>query len=118
MQITETPLSGLIIIQPKIFSDERGLFYEVFQQERYHRLGIPPFVQDNFSHSTQNVIRGLHFQLPHPQGKLVYVTRGHIWDVVVDIRKSSSTFGQWFGIHLDDKNHKQLYIPLFCMAFV
>lgn len=111
MQVTNGPLSGLLIIQPKIFNDERGYFYEVFQQERYKEIGIPPFVQDNFSRSTQNVLRGLHYQLPNPQGKLVYVTRGHVFDVAVDIRKSSSTFGQWFGIHLTDENHTQLYIP-------
>lgn len=111
MNITEGPLSGLLILQPRVFKDERGFFYEVFQAERYKDLGIPPFVQDNFSRSIQNVIRGLHYQLPHPQGKLVYVTRGHVFDVAVDIRKSSPTFGQWFGIHLTDENHTQLYIP-------
>lgn len=111
MEITETSLSGLLIIQPKILTDERGAFYESFQQNRYQSIGIPSFVQDNFSHSKKNVIRGLHFQYPHPQGKLVYVTRGHVFDVVVDIRKSSKTFGQWSGIHLDDKKHTQLYIP-------
>lgn len=111
MQITAGPLSGLLIIQPRSFSDNRGYFYEIFQQNRYLESGIPPFVQDNFSHSTRDVIRGLHFQSPNSQGKLVYVTRGHVWDVVVDIRKSSETFGKWFGIHLDDKNHTQLYVP-------
>lgn len=111
MKVTAGPLSGLLIIEPKVFKDERGFFYEVFQQKQYADLGIPVFVQDNFSHSTRNVIRGLHFQLPHPQGKLVYVTRGHVFDVAVDIRKSSRTFGQWFGIHLNDENHTQLYIP-------
>ncbi len=111
MEIIETPLQGLLIIQPNVYSDDRGCFYEVYQHERYESLGIPAFVQDNFSHSKRNVIRGLHFQLPHPQGKLVFVTHGHIWDVVVDIRKSSSTFGQWYGLHLDATRHQQLYIP-------
>jgi dTDP-4-dehydrorhamnose 3,5-epimerase len=111
MDIKHTPLDGLIILQPKTFKDERGYFYETFQQKRYADLGLPAFVQDNFSRSARNVIRGLHFQLPNAQGKLVYVTRGSVWDVVVDIRKSSKTFGQWFGIHLNDENHTQFYIP-------
>jgi len=111
MQITTSPLHGLMIIQPKIFQDNRGYFYEVFQQKRYEEMGIPAFVQDNFSRSTRNVLRGLHYQLPNPQGKLVYVTRGSVWDVAVDIRKSSPTFGQWFGMELNDENHTQLYIP-------
>lgn len=111
MQITEGPLPGLIIIEPKAFKDNRGYFYETFQRKRYEDIGIPPFVQDNFSHSTRNVLRGLHYQLPNPQGKLVYVTRGSVWDVAVDIRQHSPTFGQWFGVHLNDENHKQLYIP-------
>lgn len=111
MQITTSALHGLMIIQPKIFQDNRGYFYEVFQQKRYEEMGIPAFVQDNFSRSTRNVLRGLHYQLPNPQGKLVYVTRGSVWDVAVDIRKSSPTFGQWFGITLSDENHTQLYIP-------
>jgi len=111
MQITASPLSGLMIIQPKLFQDNRGFFYEVFQQKRYEEIGLPSFVQDNFSRSTRNVLRGLHYQLPHPQGKLVYVTRGSVWDVAVDIRKSSPTFGQWFGMVLNDENHTQLYIP-------
>jgi dTDP-4-dehydrorhamnose 3,5-epimerase len=109
--MTHGPLQGLIILQPTLHRDERGFFYEAFQQERYQNMGIPPFVQDNISYSVQNVIRGLHFQFPHPQGKLVYTIRGSIWDVVVDIRKTSATFGQWFGIHLNDSNHTQLYIP-------
>lgn len=111
MQITSGPLSGLIIIQPKIYNDNRGYFYEIFQQKRYEEFGLPPFVQDNFSRSTRNVLRGLHYQLPNPQGKLVYVTRGSVWDVAVDIRKHSPTFGQWFGITLSDENHTQFYIP-------
>jgi len=111
MKITAGPLSGLLILEPNVFKDERGYFYEVFQAKRYAEMGMPPFVQDNFSHSTRNIIRGLHFQKPHPQGKLVYVTQGHVFDVAVDIRKSSATFGKWFGIHLSDENHIQLYIP-------
>lgn len=111
MKITEGPLSGLLIIEPKMFMDDRGFFFESFQKQRYQEHGIPSFVQDNISRSKQGVLRGLHYQLPHPQGKLVYVTRGNIWDVAVDIRKSSPTFGQWYGTYLNDENHRQLYIP-------
>lgn len=111
MKISEAPLSGLIIIEPKIFNDHRGYFFESFQQERYAELGIPEFVQDNQSHSKKDILRGLHYQLPHAQGKLVSVLRGSVWDVVVDLRRSSPTFGQWFGITLDDKTHTQMYVP-------
>lgn len=111
MKLTNTPLSGLIIIEPKIFADHRGYFFESYQQERYSNIHVPSFAQDNVSRSKRNVLRGLHYQLPQPQGKLVGVTRGTVWDVVVDIRISSSTFGQWFGITLSDENHIQLYIP-------
>lgn len=111
MKITHTALDGIIIIEPAIFNDERGYFYEGFQQNRYKEQGIPAFVQDNVSRSKQNVLRGLHYQKPNPQGKLVGVTRGKVWDVVVDIRVSSTTFGQWFGIELSDENHVQMYIP-------
>lgn len=111
MKVTKAPLSGLLIIEPKIFVDDRGHFYEAFQQKRYEEHGIPPFVQDNISRSRQHTLRGLHYQLPHAQGKLVYVTRGDVWDVAVDIRTTSPTFGHWFGIHLNDENHTQLYIP-------
>src|SRR5579872_5435207 len=102
MKTKATPLDGLIIIEPSVFKDNRGYFYEGFQQQRYSQLNIPPLVQDNFSRSQQNVIRGLHYQLPNAQGKLVGVTHGTVWDVVVDIRVNSSTFGQWFGITLSD----------------
>lgn len=111
MKITEGPLPGLLIIEPKVFNDQRGCFYEVYQQQRYAEMGIPAFVQDNVSHSGRHVLRGLHYQLPHSQGKLVYVTRGTVWDVVVDIRKSSPTFSRWFSIELSEKNHTQFYIP-------
>jgi len=111
MQASPGPLAGLIIIEPKVFKDNRGYFYEGFQQQRYSELGIPAFVQDNTSRSKQNVIRGLHYQLPRSQGKLVGVTRGKVWDVVIDIRVSSPTFGEWAGFTLSDENHIQLYIP-------
>lgn len=111
MNITKTPLQGLIVIEPRLFSDHRGYFFESFQKERHEALGLPPFVQDNLSRSKKNVLRGLHYQLPHEQGKLVQVTRGSVWDVAVDIRRESNTFGKWFGIVLDDQTHKQMYIP-------
>jgi dTDP-4-dehydrorhamnose 3,5-epimerase len=111
MKTSKAPLEGLIIIEPNVFTDQRGYFYEGFQQKRFAELGIPTFVQDNISRSAKNVVRGLHYQLPDPQGKLVGVTRGSVWDVVVDIRKSSPTFGQWFGITLSDENHTQMYVP-------
>ncbi len=111
MKLTDTPLPGLILIQPSVFGDTRGYFYEVYQQQRYADHGIPSFVQDNVSRSKRNVLRGLHYQLPEAQGKLVWVTRGSVWDVAVDIRRQSKTFGQWFGITLSDESHTQLYIP-------
>ncbi len=100
-----------MIIEPQLFVDQRGYFYEVFQQKRYADYGIPPMVQDNASRSKRNTLRGLHYQLPHAQGKLVWVTRGTVWDVAVDIRLQSPTFGKWFGITLSDENHTQFYIP-------
>ncbi len=111
MKISTAPLSGLIILEPNIFKDERGYFYELFQQNRYNEYGMPTFVQTNVSHSKQNVLRGLHYQLPNAQGKLVGVINGKVWDVVVDIRKKSPTFGLWFSIILSDENHNQMYIP-------
>ncbi len=111
MKVSKASLAGLLIIEPKVFVDSRGHFYEVFQQKHYEDHSIPPFVQDNTSRSKRNVLRGLHYQLPHAQGKLVWATRGTVWDVVVDVRLSSSTFGKWFGIMLSDENHIQLYVP-------
>lgn len=111
MKTRQTSLEGLLIIEPRIFSDSRGFFYETFQQQRYTELGLTSFVQDNTSRSTKNVLRGLHYQLPQAQGKLVYVTLGSVFDVAVDIRRNSPTFGKWFCITLSDENHLQLYIP-------
>ena len=111
MKITEGPLPGLLIIEPQVFHDTRGYFYEAFQQTRYQELGLPVFVQDNVSRSKQHVLRGLHYQNPHSQGKLVGVTSGAVWDVALDIRASSKTFGQWFGLLLSDENHRQMYVP-------
>jgi len=112
MKITETKLPGVLLIEPKVFGDERGFFLESFHAQRYADIGIVGnFVQDNHSRSSKGVLRGLHFQKRHPQGKLVYLTRGTVFDVAVDIRKDSPTFGQWVGVTLTAKNHQQFYIP-------
>lgn len=111
MKIIETPLAGLRIIEPTLYVDTRGYFYESFQQIKYDELGLPAFVQDNISYSKKNVLRGLHYQLPQAQGKLVGVIQGTVWDVAVDIRTHSPTFKKWFSIILNDETHQQLYIP-------
>lgn len=112
MQVIETRLPGVLIIKPRLFEDERGYFFETYQAERYQTQGIPvDFVQDNVSRSRQHVVRGLHYQLERPQGKLVYVTSGRVLDVVVDIRVGSPTFGESVSVELDDVTHTQVYIP-------
>lgn len=113
MQIIDTPLNDLKILEPKVFKDERGYFFESYNYEKLQDLGFSnQFVQDNQSKSSYGVIRGLHYQLqPEAQTKLVRVFSGKIFDVAVDIRKNSPTFGQWFGIELSDENYKQLLIP-------
>lgn len=112
MEVIKTKLPGVLLIKPKTFGDNRGFFYESFQAERYYAAGLTlTFVQDNHSRSCQGVLRGLHYQYKYPQGKLVSVTRGEVWDVAVDIRKGSPTFGQWVGALLNDENHHQLYVP-------
>lgn len=111
MNITEGPLAGVKIIEPRVFSDDRGYFYESHQIKRYEEAGIPNLVQDNISLSKKNTVRGLHYQLPNQQGKLVWVTRGKVWDVMVDIRKSSPTFKKWFAIELSEEKPTQVYIP-------
>ena len=113
MNIIETSLHNCLIIEPKIFEDERGFFYESFQERNYKKLaGIKDgFVQDNFSYSKKNVLRGLHFQKNNPQGKLVRVVVGEVYDVVVDLRKNSNTFLKWFGVNLSEHNNKQLWVP-------
>jgi dTDP-4-dehydrorhamnose 3,5-epimerase len=113
MKITETPLKGLVIIEPDIFEDSRGYFFEAFHRKKYIEGGIDTdFIQDNESKSVKGVVRGLHYQLaPYAQAKLVRVVVGAVFDVAVDIRKGSPTFGQWYGLELNDKSKKQLYIP-------
>lgn len=105
-------LSGVVLVQPKVFPDERGFFTETYHVEKYREIGIPRlFVQDNYSFSKRHVLRGLHYQRNHPQGKLVYVASGEIYDVAVDIRRDSPTFGQWEGHVLSGENHHQLFVP-------
>lgn len=113
MEISNTRISDVKIIQPKVFGDERGFFLETFEKQRYQEaLGINlEFVQDNHSRSRQNVLRGLHFQKTNPQGKLVRVVRGEVFDVAVDIRADSPTFGVWQGVILSEENKTQLWIP-------
>lgn len=112
MKVIETPLPGVLVFEPRVFEDERGFLFESFHEKRYREAGIDKhFVQDNHSYSRQGTLRGLHYQLNHPQGKLVRVTSGEVFDVAVDIRQGSPTFSQWFGIYLSAENKKQLYIP-------
>lgn len=112
MKISKTPLKDLLVVELDVHGDERGFFIERFQQEKFKELGLPTdFSQDNHSRSTKGVLRGLHCQHTPPQGKLVGVIRGKIWDVAVDIRPSSETFGQHFAIELDDMNGKLLWVP-------
>ncbi len=113
MKIIETAIADVKIIEPKVFGDDRGFFLETFQAERYReQLGIDlDFVQDNHSRSAYGVLRGLHFQKQKPQGKLVRVVRGEVFDVAVDIRPNSSTFGQWVGVTLSEQNKRQFWVP-------
>jgi dTDP-4-dehydrorhamnose 3,5-epimerase len=112
MQFLPTELAGLIVIEPQVFEDERGFFMETFHREKFAAAGIDfEFVQDNHSRSRQGVLRGLHYQLAHPQGKLVRAVRGSIFDVAVDLRRRSPTFGRSYGCELTESNRRQLYVP-------
>lgn len=112
MNVIKTDLAGVVIIEPRVLSDARGYFFESFQMLRYQQHGIAAeFVQDNLSYSVKNVVRGLHYQLEHAQGKLVFVTKGKVLDVVVDVRLGSPTFGKSITVELDDVTHRQIYIP-------
>lgn len=112
MKIIETTLPGVIVIEPRVFKDERGYFMETYQAERYREAGInEAFVQDNLSRSSKGVLRGLHYQIEKEQGKLIYVTRGIVFDVAVDIRKGSPNYGQYYSHILSEDNHRQMYIP-------
>jgi len=112
MKVYQTSLPGVYLIEPLVFADPRGFFMETWQAERYRQASIyGQFVQDNYSYSIRGVLRGLHYQLRHPQGKLVCVLQGEVFDVAVDIRRGSPTFGRWVGELLSGDNHRQLYIP-------
>jgi dTDP-4-dehydrorhamnose 3,5-epimerase len=113
MKVQETSIPGLLVIEPTVFGDDRGFFYESFNARRFQELtGVEAeFVQDNHSRSAKNVLRGLHYQISQPQGKLVRVTSGTVFDVAVDLRKSSPTFGKWEGIELSAENKRQFWIP-------
>jgi dTDP-4-dehydrorhamnose 3,5-epimerase len=113
MKAIPTEIPGLLIIEPKVFGDSRGFFYESFNRRMFREItGVDAdFVQDNHSRSARGVLRGLHYQIKQPQGKLVRVTRGKVFDVAVDLRRASSTFGKWVGIELSEENNRQLWIP-------
>ena len=113
MKVSKTGLDGVLVIEPKVFRDSRGIFYESYSGKKYEEHGIPNhFVQDNHSVSTRGTVRGLHYQVNSGQAKLVRVTRGDVFDVVVDIRKDSPTRGKWRGTRLSETNYLQLYIPV------
>jgi len=112
MNIITTFIDGILIIEPKTFTDKRGFFLETYHQQKYFECGInKKFVQDNLSCSIKSTLRGLHFQIRHPQAKLVQVISGKIFDVAVDLRPGSLTFGKWIGTHLSDENRRQMFIP-------
>ena len=113
MKVLPTAIADVLIIEPRVFGDERGFFYESFNQQAFDKAtGLAlKFVQDNHSRSAKGVLRGLHYQVQQPQGKLVRVVRGAVFDVAVDIRKSSPFFGKWVGVELSEDNHRQLWVP-------
>jgi dTDP-4-dehydrorhamnose 3,5-epimerase len=113
MKVSSARLDGPLLIEPRVFTDERGFFFESFRRDQYRAAGIEAdFVQDNHSRSARGTIRAFHFQADPGQPKLVRVARGRVWDVVVDIRRSSATFGQWESVELDDERNLQLYVPV------
>ena len=112
MKLTLTPIKDLVVIEPRVFGDERGYFYEAYNKNTFHELGLDyDFVQDNQSFSRKGVLRGLHFQKQFPQAKLVRVIEGEVFDVAVDLRKDSPTFGKWYGVTLSGENKKMFMIP-------
>lgn len=112
MKITESPLPGVRILEPRVHGDVRGFFVETFRESELTAAGLPTrFVQDNQSRSKRGILRGLHFQLEQPQGKLVRVARGRVFDVAVDVRRGSPFFGKWFGMELDDQSQRMMYVP-------
>ena len=112
MNVVETAIPDLLIIEPRVFGDDRGFFMETWNEAAFREAGLDlPWVQDNHSHSQKGVLRGLHFQNPGPQGKLVRVTRGAVFDVAVDLRRSSETFGKWVGVELTAENKRMFWVP-------
>lgn len=112
MQVRQTGLDGLLLLEPQVFGDARGFFMETWNAARFADAGIDAnFVQDNHSRSAQGILRGLHYQVQHPQGKLVRVVRGAVFDVAVDLRRQSATFGQWYGVELSEENQRMLWVP-------
>ena len=112
MQLTPLTIPDVVVIEPKVFQDDRGFFLETFQAEKYRAAGITaPLVQDNHSGSRRGVLRGLHYQIRKPQGKLVSAIVGEVFDVAVDLRRSSPTFGRWVGVTLSSQNHRQIWVP-------
>lgn len=112
MKVEQTKLEGVLLVTPQVFGDERGFFMETYNREKALEQGLPAeFVQDNHSKSTKGVLRGLHYQSPQWQGKLIRTVQGEIYDVAVDIRTESATFGEWVGVYLNDENKQQLYVP-------
>lgn len=112
MNVTPTPLPGALVVEPRVFGDARGFFLETFHAAKFAAAGLPTsFVQDNWSRSAKNTLRGLHFQHPRGQGKLVWCVRGAVWDAIVDLRVGSPGFGRWFGLELSESNKKQLWVP-------
>jgi dTDP-4-dehydrorhamnose 3,5-epimerase len=112
MKVVPTELPGVVVIEPRVFGDERGFFLETFSARAYREAGLPTeFAQDNFSRSARGTLRGLHFQEPDAQGKLCGVSRGKVFDVAVDVRRGSPTFGRWTAVELDDESHRRIWIP-------
>ena len=112
MKVTPTAIPDVLLVEPRVFQDDRGFFLETYQAKKYAATGVPgPMVQDNHSGSRRGVLRGLHYQVRQPQGKLVAVTFGDIFDVAVDLRRSSPTFGKWVGEYLSAQDHRQLWVP-------
>lgn len=112
MEVLKTPVEGVVVVVPAVYRDERGFFVETYRADRYEQVGVPArFVQDNHSKSRRGTLRGLHFQHPHAQGKLVRVVQGEVFDVAVDIRVGSPTFGKYYGTILSSENMRQMYVP-------
>jgi len=112
MKVLTTEIPDVVLIEPRVFEDGRGFFMETYEKRRYGEAGIrAEFVQDNHSRSVHKTLRGLHYQIQHPQGKLCRVVRGEVFDVVVDLRRNSRTFGKWIGVNLSESNRRQIYVP-------